>query len=763
MKLSLRRWQILILSPIMVVLLAAVGFFLMSPGNPQSGKSTQEVSQKNTIESVINQNLAEGKKPNRLINEKSPYLLQHAFNPVDWYSWGEEAFEKARKEDKPIFLSIGYSTCYWCHVMEREVFENDSIAELMNRYVISIKVDREERPDVDRVYMAAVQAMTGSGGWPMSMFLTHDLKPFYGATYIPPEPNYGRPGFPQILDRIHEMWSTNRKQVLDSGQRLADHLERASSPETKTVELSKKALEQGFDSYSRSYDPVDAGFGGAPKFPRPVSFNFLLRYYKRAREQTAMDMTLETLKRMAHGGMYDHLGGGFHRYSTDKRWHVPHFEKMLYDQAQLVISYLEAYQITGERYYADVARDVLQYVLRMMSHPDGGFYSAEDAESATDKDNPSEKEEGAFYVWTKSEIDEILSPDEATIFNRAYGVEEDGNVVADPHNVFKGKNILFVAYSPEEIAKQLSMPLDKVEATLANARPKMFDAQEIRLRPHLDDKILVSWNGLMISAFARAYQVLGDEQYLEAAEGAGEFILQRLHNPQTRVLLRRYRDGEARFEAHLEDYAFFVQALLDLYEASFNIRWLKVALELTEEQVRLFSDKDRGGFYDISGRDESILIRTKETYDGAEPTGNSIAILNLLRLSQMTGQEEYHAMAKKSLEYFGEQMMTYPQGMPQFLVALDFSLSKPKQIIIAGRRNDAHTLKLLKEVHSRFIPSKILLLADNGEGQKILASHVPFLESVTMIDGKSTAYICENYTCQLPTSDLLTVAKLLDE
>ena len=763
MKFSLGRWQILILSPIIVVLLAAVGFFLMFSGTPQSGKSIPGVSQKNTIESVINQNLAEGKKANRLIKEKSPYLLQHAFNPVDWYPWGEEAFEKARKEDKPIFLSIGYSTCYWCHVMEREVFENDSIAELMNQYVVSIKVDREERPDVDRVYMAAVQAMTGSGGWPMSMFLTPDLKPFYGATYLPPESKFGRPSFPDVLTRIHQVWTTDRNKVLESGQQITAHLRQISTPETKTVEVSKNGLKQGFDSFSKSYDPVDAGFGGAPKFPRPVSFNFLLRYYSRTGEKTALEMTLETLKRMARGGMYDHIGGGFHRYSTDKRWHVPHFEKMLYDQAQLVISYLEAYQITGDQFYADVARDVLQYILRMMSQPEGGFYSAEDAESATAIDKPSEKEEGAFYVWTKSEIEQILSPEEAAVFNRTYGVEDGGNVVDDPHNVFKGKNILFAAYSPEEVAKQLSIPVEKVAMTLATARQKVFNVRETRMHPHLDDKILVSWNGLMISAFARAYQVLSDGEYLKAAEGAGQFILQRLYDPQTQVLLRRYRDGEARFEAHLEDYAFFSQALLDLYEASFNIRWLNVALDLTKQQTKLFYDSERGGFYDISNRDESILIRTKESYDGAEPSGNSIAILNFLRLAQMTGQEEYHSMARKSLEYFGGQVMTYPQGTPQFLVALDFSLSKPKQIIIAGRTDDSHTQDLLREVHSRFVPNKIMLLADNGEGQKTLASHVPFLESVKMIDGKSTAYICENYTCRLPTSDLLTVAKLLDE
>lgn len=719
-------------------------------------------SARGTIEDVIKKKFAEGKKPNRLIKEKSPYLLQHAFNPVDWYPWGEEAFKKARDEDKPIFLSVGYSTCYWCHVMEREVFENDSIAALMKQYVVSIKVDREERPDVDRVYMAALGAMTGSGGWPMSMFLTPDLKPFFGATYIPPTPKYGRAGFPDILTRVHQVWATDRRQILEISQKLGDYLKQASAPESKLTKAGTVALERGFDSFSRSYDKENAGFGGAPKFPRPVAFNFLFRYYSATSEKRALQMSLETLKRMYQGGMYDHIGGGFHRYSTDATWHVPHFEKMLYDQAQLVISYLEAYQITHDQFYADVSRDVLQYVLRDMTHPAGGFYSAQDAESALDPTKPEFKKEGAFYTWTKKEIDAILPDQESKVFDYYFDVESGGNARSDPHNEFVGLNILHIAHTREEATSKFTMPAPEIGEILASARNKLFQARIKRPRPHLDDKILVSWNGLMISAFARAYQVLGDQQYLHSAKRAASFLLKNLYNSETNSLLRRYRDGEARYEGTLEDYSFLTQGLVDLYEASLDISWLQRALELTQEQIALFYDSKLGGFYDITGTDKTILLRTKEFYDGAEPTGNSIAILNLLRLSQMTDNEQFTKIADKSLQYFGERMQSTPQGLAQFLVALDFSLSKPKQIIIAGKLGDSNTQAILKEVHTRFIPNKIILLADGGEGQQVLSTYIPFIKEVRMIDGRSTAYVCENYACKLPTSDKAVLGQQLD-
>ncbi len=726
-----------------------------------SGADDQATKGGGDISHYIARKLAEGQKPNRLIDEKSPYLLQHAFNPVDWYPWGEEAFEKARKEDKPIFLSIGYSTCYWCHVMEREVFEQDSIAELMNEYVVSIKVDREERPDVDRVYMSAVSAMTGSGGWPLSVFLSPDLKPFFGATYIPPTSQYGRTGFPDILRRIHEIWTSDRQQITQIGQEIAGFLRQSAEAEVKPVEANKLALERGFQSFSKSYDATNAGFGRAPKFPQPVSFNFLFRYFVRSGAQEALDMSLESLKRIANGGVHDHIGGGFHRYSTDERWHVPHFEKMLYDQAQLVIAYSEAYQITHDDFYAQVARDILAYVRQKMTHPDGGFYSAEDAESATDPAKPEEKEEGAFYTWTKEEVDNILTSEEAKVFSYSYDVRKESNVLADPQQEFVGENILYLAHPVDETAQQFDLSVAEVLERNARARRKLFGEREGRPRPHLDDKILVSWNGLMISGFARAYQVLEEPAYLTAAERSADFILDRLYDAETKKLLRRYRDGEARYDAHLEDYAFFTQGLIDLYEASLDIRWLKTAIEFTNQQNLLFYDKENAGFYDTSGKDESILIRSKEWYDGAEPTGNSVAILNLLRLTQMVDNQEYRKLSERSLAYFGERMLSAPQGMAQFLVALNFSLAKPKQIIIAGGIDDPHTQALLREVHSRFIPNKIILLADGDEGQKILSSYIPFIESVRMIDEKPTAYICENYACELPTSDLTVVSRLL--
>ncbi len=700
-------------------------------------------------------------KPNRLLREKSPYLLQHAYNPVDWYPWGDEAFEKARREDKPIFLSIGYSTCYWCHVMEREVFENESIADLMNQTVVPIKVDREERPDIDRIYMSALQAMSGSGGWPMSMFLTPDLKPFFGATYIPPVENYGRPGFPQILKTIHQVWTTDRDKVLEAAGKASDYLIRLSTQTGENIDPGLQALDSCFQSFQKTYDERNAGFGDAPKFPRPVALNFLLRYYARKKNQSALEMSLSTLRRMANGGMCDHVGGGFHRYSTDERWHVPHFEKMLYDQAQLAISYLEAYQITHDKFFSTIAEDILEYVLRDLTHQDGGFFSAEDAESATDPSRPGKKEEGAFYVWTKSEIESILSPEEATLLCRVFGVEESGNVTDDPHGVFEGKNVLHTIQTPGEVSKQFPLSDEYGKQLLAAARQKLFDERKKRPRCHLDDKILTSWNGLMISAFARAYQVLENPRYLEAARKSASFILTRMRNTLTGELYHRYRDGEARFDGQLDDYAFLIQALIDLYEASFDVARLTDALRLTEEQNRLFYDDEKGGFFDTSGRDPSILVRTKEWYDGAEPSGNSVAILNLLRLAQFTGNQRLETMARKSFVFFGERLLNAGQALPQMLVALSFGLSKPSQIVLAGKTGDPLTQVLVREVHAHFIPEKILMLADEGIGTAGLSLFNPSMTSMQKVPGRPTAYVCENYACKLPTSDPAELAKIL--
>ena len=704
----------------------------------------------------------EGQSPNRLAREKSPYLLQHACNPVDWHPWGEEAFQKAREEEKPIFLSIGYSTCHWCHVMERESFENEEIAAILNEYFVSIKVDREELPNVDRVYMTFVQASTGSGGWPMSVCLDPTLRPFFGGTYFPPESRMGMPGFKDILLRIAEAWKKDREKLIGMGARNLEALRAQTQTAGDLGELSASLLDGGFRHFAQSYDTRLGGFGRAPKFPRPVNFNFLLRYHARTGNESALQMTLHTLQEMAKGGMYDHIGGGFHRYSVDEGWHVPHFEKMLYDQGQLAVSYLEAYQITQEEIYAGVAREVLDYVLRDMTHPEGGFYSAEDADSVIDPSHPEEKSEGAFYVWTEKEIEELVGNPDALLFRSHYGVRSAGNVSADPHEEFQGKNILYVAQSIEETARSLGKSTVEAERVLAAARKKLFEARGSRPRPHLDDKILAGWNGLMISAMARGSQVLGENRYLEAARRAGSMILEKLHDPSSGRLQRRYRDGEAAFEAAAEDYAFLIQGLLDLYEASFEIHWLQSAMSLQEKQLHLFWDPKEGGFFNGTGRDPSILLRMKEDYDGAEPSANSASVLNLLRLAQMTDNEEWRREAEKGIVVFSGRLEAFPQAMPQMLAALDLYLSKPKQIILAGTAGAADTRALLEVVHGRFLPNKILLLADGAEGQKELSQLLPVISTMTPLKGKATAYVCENYTCQLPTSDPAVVARLLE-
>ena len=696
------------------------------------------------------------KQYNRLKSEKSPYLLQHANNPVDWYPWGREAFGKARKENKLIFLSIGYSTCYWCHVMERQIFENEELAALMNRYFISIKVDREERPDVDRVYMSALMAMTGSGGWPMTIFLTPDLKPYYGATYIPPDQ------FRKIIVKIHEIWTTDPEEFHQSSRQLTDLLKRQVLSESGGTTLEKSILTKGYEQLRQAYDEQYAGFGRGPKFPRPATFNFLLRYYHRFGEREALKMTLATLRKMAEGGVRDHLGGGFHRYSVDGQWRVPHFEKMLYDQAQLASSYLDAYQITHDEFYASIAREILTYVLREMTDKEGGFYSAQDAESALDPKKPDEKEEGAFYVWTKKDIDLAIAKDGAEIFAYAYGVRAGGNALEDPQKVFVKKNILFIAHSVDQTAKRFKKPSEVIAKVLAESRARLFGERQRRPRPNLDDKVLVSWNGLMISALARAYQVLDDPSYLQMAEKSADFILTKLYDSKAKRLLHRYRAGEARYDANLEDYAFLTMGLLDLYEAAFDTRWLRRAIELTERQNTLFHDEKNGGFFDTSGKDDSLLFRTKEDHDGAEPAGNSIATLNLLRLSQITNSHQWREMADRTLSLFSGRLGKIPQALPQMLAALDFHLDKPKQIIIAGKRQNEDTQRMLREVNRRYLPSKIILLADGGTGQQFLNRYLPFIQSMTMLNGKATAFICENYACKEPTSDLPVMVKQLE-
>jgi uncharacterized protein len=692
---------------------------------------------------------------NRLAKEKSPYLLQHAHNPVDWFPWGPEAFDKARREDKPIFLSIGYSTCHWCHVMERESFENEDVARFLNAHFVPVKVDREERPDVDRVHMAFVQATTGGGGWPMSVWLTPGLKPFVGGTYFPPEDRYGRPGFKTALTRIAEAWEKDHANLVAQGDRMLAALKAysASSPSGSGPGLDDTPLHACFGQLERSFDLEHGGFGGAPKFPRPVLLNFLLRFYAREKSQAALDMALHTLDAMAGGGIHDQLGGGFHRYSVDRYWHVPHYEKMLYDQAQLAVSFTEAFQITRNPRYEAVARDILDYVLRDMTDKDGGFYSAEDADSLPAA-GAKHKHEGAFYTWAKDEIVAALGEDAAEIFNRRHGVETAGNSPpeSDPLGELEGKNTLIVRQTVEQTAKICGKSVEETRRSLEASGRKLFTIRERRPRPHRDDKIITAWNGLMISAFARAAAVFDEPRYLDAATRAAEFVTTRLVN-SGHVVLRSYREGAGNVAGFADDYAFLVQGLLDLYETGFDVAWLRRAAGLQHEMDELFLDEKDGGYFSASGKDPSILLRMKEDNDGAEPSPNSIAALNLLRLAQILDDSAMRERAEKTIRVFAKQLEQMPTALPQMLVALEASRATPRQIVIAGKPDSADTKALLREVRSHFLPNTIVLLADCGEGQKWLGEKLGFIRAAAPVEGSAAACVCENYTCNLPLAD----------
>lgn len=701
---------------------------------------------------------------NHLIHESSPYLLMHAHNPVDWYPWGPEAFDLARHENKPIFLSVGYSTCHWCHVMERESFTNPEIARIMNANFVNIKVDREERPDVDKMYMTFVQATTGSGGWPMSVFLTPDLKPFFGGTYWPPEDRYGRPGFSTVLNRVAEAWKKDRSRIEQSATDVVEQLEKAvNAPTPSESRITEATLSRAYQQIRSGYDPDNGGFGGAPKFPRPVVFNFLLRYYAHAGDQAALQMTLHTLHAMAEGGIHDHLGGGFHRYSVDARWHVPHFEKMLYDQAQLAEAYLQAWQITDDPFYADTVRDILDYVLRDMHSAHGGLFSAEDADSQVEKGKP-EHGEGAFYLWTADEIEKVLGPGPAKIFDYYYDILPHGNVAPqnDPQGEFNGKNILQVAYSVDETAKHFEKSPAEIRTALAEARSKLLAARDLRPRPPLDDKVLTSWNGLMISAFARAGLVLDEPGYTRAAQDAADFIQSNLYNAQSAMLMRRYREGDIGINGFLDDYAYLIQGLLDLYEASSRVPDLTWAIRLQETQDRLFWDEKGGGYFQTPPTDKSILVRMRDAYDGAEPSANSVAALNLLRLAEMANRPDWREKARQVFLAFSHQIEHSPETLPQMISAIDFALSKPRQIVIAGDRARPDTQALLAVVNRRYLPNKVLFVVNDAD-EKQLAVWLPFIQGMHPIDGKAAAYICENYACKLPTSDPARAAAMLDE
>ncbi len=669
---------------------------------------------------------------NRLIDQKSPYLLQHAQNPVDWYPWGEEAFAKARAEDKPIFLSVGYSTCHWCHVMEHESFEREDTAAILNRHFVSIKVDREERPDVDRIYMSYVQAATGSGGWPMSVWLTPELHPFVGGTYFPPDTRYGRPGFGDVCERIAKAWRDERTRIIDSSAKVLDQLRAASSLESSSATPDAAALDRAYSHFSRTFDEQYGGFGAAPKFPRPVIFNFLLRHYARTGETRAAEMVTATLLAMARGGMNDQLAGGFHRYSVDAYWFVPHFEKMLYDQAQLAVSYLEAFQITGEPLLRREAMRILDYVLHDMTDPQGGFYSAEDADSAADAANPAHKSEGAFYIWPASEIQDRY-------FVYQFGVEPRGNVENDPHGEFTGRNILFEAHTAEETAHHFDVPVDVVRASVEATRARLLLERNLRPRPYRDDKILTAWNGMMIRAFARAGAVLDEPRYTQAARQAATFLERTLWQDGT--LLRRYRDGNAAVPGFLDDYANLVSGLLELYQCTLQPADLEFAITLTERQIQLFEDHEQGGFFSTAAQQNDLVLRMKEDYDGAEPGANAIAAMNLMQLARFTGREDFARSAQRLLHAFRSRIAESPYAVPQMLTAFEYSLSTPKEVHFSGDPESAEGKALLRAYHSRFLP-----LFTIAPGPASASAQVT---------------VCENMVCQLPTGDVARFSELL--
>ncbi len=691
------------------------------------------------------------KHTNLLCEEKSPYLLQHAHNPVDWYPWSEAAFKKAMKEDKPIFLSIGYSTCHWCHVMAHDSFENEQVARLMNATFINVKVDREERPDIDSLYMSVAQMMTGGGGWPLTIIMTPDKQPFFAATYIPRESRFGQLGMLDLIPQIQNLWKNHRERLTRITKEVqANLVEEAFS--AKGVELNEGALEMTFDQLSSRFDEAHGGFSFAPKFPTPHSLSFLLRYWKRTQNKIALQMVEKTLQEMRQGGIYDHIGFGFHRYSTDSKWLLPHFEKMLYDQAMLTIAYIEAFQATGKEEYAQTAQEILTYVLRDMTHPDGGFYSAEDADS--------EGVEGKFYVWTLKEIQKVLGKKEGDFFAQTFNFEDQGNFIEEASGHRPGTNIPHLKASFPEIARQIETTEAELIQRIERSRQKLFSVREQRTHPHKDDKILTDWNGLMIAAFSQTGNILEKPEYIDAAKRAVNFILTKMRNSQGR-LLHRFRDDEAAVPAFLDDYAFLLWGLLELYEATFETHYLKSALEIYQEMHNHFWDETKGGFYFIADDAEQLLVRKKNIYDGAIPSGNSVAMLVLLRLSGLTAKPEFEELAAKISKAFSTQILQMVSAYSQMMIAVDYAVGPSFEIVIVGEFETADTQMMLKTLRSRFNPNQVIIFISEKQKKPILEL-APFTFAYSTIEGKATAYVCVNHICQLPTTEIKQMLKFLE-
>lgn len=677
---------------------------------------------------------------NRLHKETSPYLRQHAPNPVDWYPWGEEALSKARTEDKPIFLSIGYSACHWCHVMAHESFEDEATAALLNQLFVSIKVDREERPDLDSIYMDAVVSMTNSGGWPMSVFLTPDGQPFYGGTYYPPQPRYGMPSFQQVLQSVAAAYRDRRQDVLVQAERLTQAIQRTAYLGAQTGDLGTELLHEAVNSLDQYFDREEGGFGSQPKFPQPMTLDFLMAYYQRTKNLDALYMAELTLEKMANGGIYDQVGGGFHRYSVDAVWLVPHFEKMLYDNSQLLRTYLHAWQITARPLYRRIVDETIDYVLREMTAPAGGFYSTQDADS--------EGEEGKFFVWTPAEIQQTLGTDEAAIFESYYNVSERGN--------FEGHNILSVTRSTAHVAERFRTTASEVERIVADGRRNLFAVRARRIKPARDEKILTEWNGLMIHALAESGVSCGREDALQAAIRAADFILTHMSQPDGK-LYRSYKDGQARFNAYLEDYAAFIRALIALYEATFELRWLGEASRLTQLMFAQFHDPANGGFFQTGIDHEQLVVRRKDFIDNAIPSGNSLAVEALLRLGVLVGNEEYRRAANQIVLTMKTAMVRQPTGFGRLLGALETLLSRGQEVAIVGEPTNPETQALYQEVRKRYLPHTVVAAKRPGE-----ESVLPLLAGRDVLNGKAAAYVCENYACQLPVTSAAALGKLLD-
>ncbi|MBF89456.1 MAG: thioredoxin domain-containing protein [Candidatus Marinimicrobia bacterium] len=693
----------------------------------------------------------EDKKMNKLGGEKSPYLLQHKDNPVNWYPWGEEAFKAAKDEDKPIFLSIGYSTCHWCHVMEHESFEDSTVAELMNNYFINVKVDREERPDIDNIYMTVCQMMTGSGGWPLTIAMTPDKRPFFAGTYFPKESRFQRIGMLDLIPKLGKMWDEDREKILESANEVVSHLQNSFSP-SGTEELNEDIFNSAFSQFLQRFDNENGGFDSRMKFPMAHNLSFLLRYHKRTNDPDALMMVEKTLEAMRKGGIYDQIGFGFHRYSTDREWLLPHFEKMLYDQAMNAIAYLETFQVTKKEIYQTTAREIFSYVLRDMTSPEGGFYSAEDADS--------DGEEGKFYVWTTKEINEILGNDDGNLFTEIYNFNENGNFKEELTGQFTGNNIPHISRTIEEIAQSKGIDERKLTLKLNELRKKLFQKRKDRIHPLKDDKILTDWNGLMIVALAKGAQILDDSTYALSAKKAADFVISKLKEKNGR-LLKRYRNGEASLPAHLEDYAFFSWGLLELYEATFDIKYLVEAIKLTNLMVDLFWDKVNSGFYFTAYDGEKQIVRTKDLYDGAIPSGNSVAAMVLLRLGRITANTKYEEMAFDIGKVFSEKIAQSPTGYTQLLSAIDFGIGPSFEIVIVGDRNKNDTQTMLKYIQESFIPNKVLILKPSDLQAKEVVRIAPFTETQVSISGMATVYVCQNYSCKTPTTDIKEMIKFL--